>query len=170
MRITREEAATLTAKGAQEAVAARSPVPEGWHGGGLTIFVQGRPWNPLNGGQRSYMKHARLRKAWRERTASRLLSHANIITRRDWPYRWPWRPATPKRITFTVYARNAFDSDNLEAVCKSVRDALKDAGMIQDDRPSAGHTFEYAQVPTRKAGAVHGIAVRIAGINIRRWL
>ena len=160
MRITREEAATLTAKGATAGIEARFPVREGWTGGALVIFVAGRPWNPLNGGQRSYMKHARLRKEWRERTANRLLA---VAAAQGWPLgTWPWEePTTPKRIAFTVYGYNAFDEDALGPVCKSVRDGLRDMAVIQNDHPGAGHEFKYVQVSTRKSGVVHGIAVRI---------
>lgn len=133
------------------------PVKVGWDGGVLTAFVVGRPTNPLNGGQRSYMKHARLRKEWREKTAHHLLP---FLRGRG---SFSWRADAPKIVTFTVYAFNMYDADALGAVCKSVRDALKDMGVIQDDRPSAGHTFHYTQAkPTRTAGVVHGIAIRIA--------
>jgi hypothetical protein len=76
--------------------------------------------------------------------------------------RWPWPAGAMKRITFTVYGRARFDDDNLRAVCKPVRDAVQDMAIIDNDRPSAGHTFLYEQAPpTRKVGAAHGIAIRI---------
>ena len=73
-----------------------------------------------------------------------------------------YSPVLHKRITFTVYGPARFDDDNLRAVCKPVRDSLKDLAVINDDRPSAGHVFEYEQAkPSRKTGSVYGIAVRV---------
>jgi hypothetical protein len=41
--------------------------------------------------------------------------------------------------------RSAEIIDGLRAGMKPMRDALKDAGLIDDDKPSAGHQFVYGQ-------------------------
>jgi hypothetical protein len=155
-------------KTAQKALQATIPVTEGWQGGALVVFVPGRPRNPLNGSHEHWSKRAKWAKGWRENTNTRLYL-ASVGGRRsltDWldtTPRWPWGEASaPKRITFTIHGPSRFDDDNLRAVCKPVRDSLKDMGVIDDDRPSAGHTFHYEQAPPKRAaGAPHGIAIRI---------
>jgi hypothetical protein len=142
-----------------EALSATIPVREGWQGGALVVFVPGRPRNPLNGSHEHWSKRARWAKGWRDKASSRL---HNTGTQGLGKLAWPWTAMHPKRITFTIYGPSRFDDDNVRAVCKPVRDSLKDMGVIDDDRPSAGHTFHYEQAkPTRKAGAPHGIAIRI---------
>ena len=69
-------------------------------------------------------------------------------------------PALPKAIVFKSYTRNFLDDDNLRPAFKPIRDALKDAGVINDDRPSAGHTFDYQQEIDRKSPL--RVAIRIA--------
>lgn len=135
---------------AQQAAKARAPVVEGWKDGALTVWVPGSPAN-LKNKVGHWSTRARWAKAWRERTAARLLRHHR-----------PVPPYVPKRITFTVYGRSRFDDDNLALVCSPCRDALQDMGMIDSDGNPA-HRFVYQQArPTRKARAVqHGIAVRI---------
>jgi hypothetical protein len=59
-------------------------------------------------------------------------------------------PATRKVITFAAQTWNTMDDDNLRAALKPVRDALKDMRVIDDDKPSAGHTFIYEQRIDRK--------------------
>ena len=56
----------------------------------------------------------------------------------------------PKEITFKAYTWNPLDDDNLRSGLKACRDALQDAGIIQNDRPSAGHHFEYQQQTDRR--------------------
>lgn len=161
VRVTRDEVAALARREAQETQRAAFPVREGWSDGALTIFVPGRPRNPLNGSHEHWSKRARWAKGWRERAQMALMREVG-----QWGVnrvrKWPWNTTTPKRITFTIYGPSRFDDDNVRAVCKPVRDALKDMCVIDDDRESAGHTFLYAQAkPTRSAGAIHGIALRI---------
>lgn len=139
--------------------AARLPVVEGWRDGVLTVFVSGKPRNPMNGSHEHWAKRARWAKGWRERTGMALMPHRSTTRL----HAWPWKPETAKRVTFVVYAAARFDDDNLRAVVKPCRDALTSCALLDDDRPSAGHTFLYAQAkPTRTAGAVHGIAITIA--------
>ena len=149
---------------AQQAAKAGAPVKEGWKDGALTVFVPGAPRHFKGKGNRyTVSKHT---KEWRERTAVRLLEHRLPGAHLE---PWPWKPEQPKRITFTVYCRNAFDgADNLRLVCSPVKDALgprgprkPGMGLIDDDRDSSGHEFHYQQTVTRKAGSVYGIAVRI---------
>lgn len=160
--ITRAEAAMLQARAAY-------PVTEGWDRGALVIFVPGSPRHFKGHGNRVTV--SRHTKGWRERAASRLFPYHVIATRgSQGPIRyergWPWAARAPKRITFLVYCRNAFDGDdNLRLVCSPVKDALKDMQLIDDDKDSSGHTFVYGQVVTRVTGAVHGIAVRVERTN-----
>lgn len=139
------------------------PVREGWEAGALTVFVSGRPRNPSNGSHGHWTKHARWAKSWRDCTASSVLDVLDVPdTRPAERAGWPWGAKAPKKITFTIYGASRFDDDNVRAVCKPVRDGLKDMHVIDDDRPSAGHVFEYSQAkPTRKAGSVYGISIRI---------
>lgn len=145
--ITKEEYAQLQAK-------ATYPVTEGWKNGVLTVFVPGKPMNPQDGKLRHPLKKAKTVAAWRDRTGSRI--YAQRIPGLPW-----WTPAAPKKITFTVYSRQAFDDDNLSAVCKPVRDALKDMLIIVDDAPRHGHAFKYTNVVAPRQADVHGIAIRI---------
>lgn len=146
----------------QQAVKAKAPVVEGWKDGVLVVFVPGTPKNPLNGSHAHWSKRAKWAKGWREKAAARVYE---IGCHRDGAPRMaptPWAATDPKHVTFTVYGRARFDDDNLRAVCKPVRDALKDMAVIDDDRPSSGHVFEYTQAkPARSAGAIHGIAIRV---------
>ena len=160
MNITKAEAAMLAAR-------AQAPVTEGWRDGALTVWIPGRPTHFKGRGDRFTV--SRHTKDWRERTASRLYPHVLAKVTRvvsngmTTECRWPWSPYEPKLIAFVVYCPSAFDEDeNLRLVCSAAKDALKDMQIIDDDRRSSGHTFVYTQVVTRKRGAAHGIAIRIA--------
>lgn len=147
---------------AQQAAKATAPVREGWSDGALTVFVPGRPRNPLNSSHGHWTKHARWAKTWRERTSMAFWRRAPLYSASLGTRVFHWLAEDPKRVTFTVYGPARFDDDNLRAVCKPARDSLKDMRVIDDDRDSAGHVFVYEQAPpTRKAGSVHGIAIRI---------
>lgn len=155
MTLTLSEAAILARRGPGAGSGGAIPCREGWHDGALTVFVPGRPTHYKGKGHRyTVSKHT---KDWRERTATHLLRFLTP-SNRGVPV---FYPADPKRITFTVYSRNAFDDDNLAFVCSGCRDGVKDMRVIQDDRKSAGHTFVYNNVATRAVGAVLGIALRI---------
>jgi hypothetical protein len=156
VNVTPAEYETLTRRHAQ--ARADYPVLEGWTHGALVVFIPGKPYNfksEGHGTRGALMKHRRLVKAWRERTAAHLLPFAG-------PGRtWPWPAATPKAVTFTVYSWNAFDSDGREVAASPCRDALKDMQLVTDDRDAAQNVFTYAQIVTRRRGAVYGIAIRI---------
>ena len=109
----------------------------------MTVFVPGPLRNPLNGQRDIWQKHRRWAKQWRERTAERL--RLALLT----PRRLEVDPRTPKRITFTAHVASLWDDDNLPAGLKSIRDGLRDGGIIHDDGPASGHTFVYAQVRDR---------------------
>ena len=132
-------------------------VTEGWANGALTAFVPGVPTNMKNK-VGHWSKRHRWAKQWRARTASRLsqwrITHGPIGP-------WPWSPYDPKRVLFTIYGPSRFDDDNRALVASPCRDALQDALIIDSDGNPA-HSFFYAQAaPTRKAGSVYGIAIRI---------
>lgn len=144
---------------------ATCPVVEGWKDGALTVFVPGAPYNFKSGGQTTrdgLMKHRRLVKEWRERTGARLYIVMSDNDQGARPATYlRWKPEQPKRVTFTVYSRNAFDSDGREVACSPSRDALKDMLLVTDDRDSARNVFTYKQETSRAAGSVYGIAIRI---------
>lgn len=148
MNITRADAERL-------ALRAAAPVKEGFYRGTLCVFVPGQVRNPLNGSHGHWSKHRKWASDWRERTTHRLWAFSQWIDLKL------WAPKVPKVIAFAIYSRNPFDSDNRAAVCKPLRDALKDARLIDDDRDSSGHSFSYGQVIARHKGAVHGIAIDI---------
>ena len=150
-RVNDDDLRMLAQRKALRATESAFPVAVGWQGGALSIFVVGRPRNPLNGSRGHWSVHSRWAKGWRERTATALLGPDG--------YARQWIPAVPKLVTFTVYSWGKYDSDNLQAVCKPCRDALTDMRVIDDDRPSSGHDFGYANVVSRKG--VTGIAIRI---------
>ena len=136
-----------------------APVTEGWKDGALTVWVPGTPKHFKGKGDRYTV--ARHTKDWRARTVTAIYRvRFRSVDGADAGF--PSSPERPKRITFTVFCRNAFDSDeNLRLVCSPLKDALIDMRLIQDDRDSAGHTFIYLQVPSRVKGAALGIAVRV---------
>lgn len=135
---------------------ATAPVVEGWKDGVLTVFCEGKPMNPQDGSERHYLKKAKTVKAWRERTANGVLRVLN-----QWGRPLGWPPEAPKRITFVIYSRRAFDDDNLTMVAKPSRDGLRDAGIIHDDARRSGHRFLYENVVAPKMSDVHGIAIRV---------
>ena len=151
---------------AQQAAKAACPVVEGWLGGpglavhALTVFVAGTPAN-LKNKVGHWSTRARWAKQWREATATRLyllLVPADYIGEQP---SMPWAATDPKRITFTIYGRSRFDDDNAALVVSPCRDALQDMRVIDNDG-NVAHRFFYAQAPpTRKVGAVLGIALRI---------
>lgn len=124
----------------------------------LAVFVPGKVTNPLNGSHGHWTKHRRWAKDWRERAQTALLEG------RSWflTVGQTVGPAeVPKAITFIAYVAREFDDDNIRAACKPCRDALKDMRVIDDDKPSAGHVFEYQQVVNGKRDARRGIEIRV---------
>ena len=154
MTITPAEYEILQARQAHKETC---PIREGFYGGTLSVWIAGKPWNPQGSDlHTARYKKAKVIKEWRERTAHRLFAYVQWNTRKR-----EWAPKVPKVVTFAIYSRNPFDSDNRAAVCKPLRDALKDARLIDDDRDSSGHSFSYGQVIARQRGAMHGIAIDI---------
>ena len=56
-------------------------------------------------------------------------------------------PSRQKRVHFTAYVGRGFDTDNLQASLKAIRDGLVEARLIDGDAPRNGHVFTYSQVP-----------------------
>lgn len=110
----------------------------------MTIFVPGKLQNPLNGSWGGWAKHARLARRWRYATTMAVYVAKKSI-RVDLV-----AAHVPKRVRFLVHTGAPWDCDNLAAACKPLRDGLRDAGLIHDDGPKSGHTFEYAQMVNRK--------------------
>lgn len=115
----------------------------------MTVFIPGPLKNPLNGSHGHWSKHRRWAKDWRERTHQILW----LALRNDL-HRVKADAACPKTITFRAYTYNAVDDDNLRAMLKPCRDALKDARIIDDDGPRSGHVFLYEQQIARASRGV----------------
>lgn len=116
----------------------------------MTVFVPGPLTNPLNGSHGHWSKHRKWAEDWRERTHHHLwlalrtqLPRVNAV-RMDAAY-----AARPKVVRFLAKTGNSVDDDNLRAMLKPCRDALKDARIIHDDAKHSGHTFLYDQVIDR---------------------
>lgn len=128
----------------------------------MTVFVPGPLRNPLNGSHGHWSKHRAWAKDWRERTHHELwlalrmqLPRVNAV-RMDAAY-----AARPKQVRFLACTYNAVDDDNLRAMLKPCRDALKDARIIHDDGPTSGHVFVYQQ---RIARVERGVEIEWAEI------
>ena len=70
-------------------------------------------------------------------------------------YRIQAPPSQPKRVIFEARVGRLMDDDGLQAALKHVRDGLQDCGLIHNDGPTSGHTFEYFQwgnAPRRDRG------------------
>ena len=116
----------------------------------VTCFVPGRLVNPKNAGIVWRNKvWGRYNREWRERTWDALLLVG-----------YHGGPAGPKRVAFHATVPSKMDSDGLALACASIRDALITAGIIDDDRDSAGHEFIYSQTAKRK-DVTHGVEIRV---------
>jgi hypothetical protein len=115
----------------------------------LDVFVPGRLRNPLNGSWGGWRKHARLARDWRERTAQRIfLAGSGRMT--------PAFLTAKKRVIFTAHVGRLWDSDNLPAALKPVRDGVAQHCCGGDDGPRSGHVFEYRQAVHQERGvAIH---------------
>ena len=137
----------------------------------IAVFVAGRLTNPMNELQSAPWfagKHARYKRQWKERIAQALFEAG-----------WRRRPRDAfgaiclpsglgemvfrdarKVIHFHATVPKKFDGiDGLRAAMKAFPDALKECGVVQDDRDSAGHVWEYHQTASRKLPA--GVEIRV---------
>jgi hypothetical protein len=124
----------------------------------LCFFIPGKLRNPLNGSWGGWHKHARLARDWRERTTGAVLV--------AYGYQRGARPVdptgeNPKRVIFIAHVGRLWDTDNLPAAIKPVRDGLVDARLIHSDAPGSGHEFVYQQVVDR---AHRGVAVTVEAL------
>ena len=122
----------------------------------VACFVPGRLVNGKNA-SRGWQQKAwgRYKRVWRAQTLDALLmanADRGPIARGS--------GVAPKVVTFHAIVPSRFDSDGLALACAPIRDALITAGVIDDDRDSAGHSFTYTQEARRKAGTVYGVFVR----------
>ena len=125
----------------------------------VACFVRGRLVNGKNQSRGWQLKAwGRYKREWKERTADAFLMTAGAD--RMWGRVPQIDPRAPKLVTFHAIVPSAMDSDGLALACAPIRDALKTAAIIDDDRDSAGHVFEYTQEAKRK-GVVHGVVVRV---------
>jgi hypothetical protein len=102
------------------------------------------------------------RESWPVR-AKRAARHRELVAmtfRQALPRRWSIEaePSRPKRVEFLIFRGRALDDDALASACKSLRDGLIDARLINGDAPKDGHVFTYRQVP--------GIPVVNQGVRI----
>jgi hypothetical protein len=110
----------------------------------VTCFVPGKLSNPLNGSLSR--AHWRYKSAWAKewkQKAAMLLFHALDGAKPDL--------TTPKRVTFVAHVGKLWDTDNLPAGIKPLRDALIGL-VIHDDGPTSGHVFAYEQVVDGRRG------------------
>lgn len=107
----------------------------------VRVFLPGQLRNPLNGSWGGWQKHARLARDMRDR-ATTALYLATTPAQRTEIIR---NAATPKLVTFRAFVVREWDDDAVPAAIKPYRDALVTMRLIDDDRPSAGHRFVYAQ-------------------------
>ena len=136
----------------------------------LTVFVATRLVNPTN--ERSHWAvRARRVKVQRETAAvsvhvalSRLVTATSVYGSES--DLWNTPAERPKYITFTAYVARKFDTDGLQAACKSIRDGLQDCGLIHSDGPDSGHIFEYHQLIDRTRRGVE-IAIRLRDKEVR---
>lgn len=125
----------------------------------FAVFVRGRLVNPLNERHDTpYFagKHARYKRQWKERIVLALLEAGWRVS----PYGAKAVAAVPKLIGFLACVPKAFDADGLRAAMKPFPDALKDCGVIADDRDSSGHQFVYAQ-EVKRGATIHGVTIRV---------
>jgi hypothetical protein len=122
----------------------------------LTVWIPGKLENPLNGSlsRAHWTKKSRWARTRREAAQMHFLEALGTGKRSKRP-----DPKAPKLVTFRCYVGAEWDDDNLRAACKPVRDSLKDMKIIDDDRPSAGHTFTYEQEIRRGKDAKRGVEV-----------
>lgn len=123
----------------------------------LACFARGRLVNAKNKGLGWQLKAwGRYKREWKERVYDALLMNCD-------PVQGTGRAVAahaPKSVTFHAIVPSKMDSDGLALACAPIRDALIDAGVIDDDRDSSGHIFEYTQEAKRK-NVVHGVTVRV---------
>jgi hypothetical protein len=121
----------------------------------LTLFIPGALVNPQASGARGHWsKHARAAKRQRERAGMYLLEARQRCG-------WTADPSVPKLVTFRLFAHNAYDDDNIRTATKNYRDALRDLAVVDDDRPSAGHTWIYRQEISRGPHARRGVEITV---------
>jgi len=122
----------------------------------LEVFVPGKLRNPLNGSWGGWHAHARVARAWREKTVLHLL-----VARTAFPWLPAMHPLTePKRVTFTAYTGARWDDDAIPGALKACRDALVGL-VIHSDAPDSGHEFVYRQEVRREQRGV-GITVTLS--------
>lgn len=108
-------------------------------GHGYRLWIPGRLRNPLNNRKMGNgFVWDRYKNKWQNGVDTALLLagyRRGVVA-----------PDLPKMVTMTALVFNKFDShDGLRAALKPIPDALKRAGLIDDDRDSAGHEFVYKQ-------------------------
>jgi hypothetical protein len=117
----------------------------------LELWIPGRLEGPGRRGSTHWRIEAGYRKRWK-------LAVWGTVQRALW--RRVIDPRAPKRIHFHAVVGGPWDDDNLPYGCKGARDGLIKAGLIQDDRRSAGHVFTYSQ-ETRRDRARWGLRIRV---------
>ena len=119
----------------------------------MTVFLPGVFRSPMSDSQH-WTKHARWVKDQKHRTEMAILAEVGR--------RHGVTASAPKVVTFRLCSTGEWDDDNLRAACKPARDALKSMGLIDDDRPSAGHRFDYEWVlATKKTGIPKGLWITV---------
>ena len=108
----------------------------------VDLFVPGPIQNPLNGllSRAHWTRKSKWANGWKASTKA--------VWWRDIGGRLPDRHR-PKRVMFVAHVGAKWDTDNLPAAIKPIRDAL--IGLaIHSDGPDSGHEFVYRQLVDRK--------------------
>ena len=125
----------------------------------VACFIDRPLTNPMNakgyGGH--WTKHMRWARTWKDAAWSALYETSR--KKRD-QIAWP-EATVPKCVSFIAHVSREWDDDNLRTAMKPARDALREAGVIDDDKPSAGHEFLYSQIVDRTRAGKRGLEIRV---------
>jgi hypothetical protein len=110
----------------------------------VTIFCPGVLKNPLNGSHRHWSARAQWAQTWR------------VTTRLAWMQAGRPTLEGPCAFTFTAYVARRFDSDNLAACVKPIRDEAVACLCGGGDGPASGHAFVYQQ---ERRAALRGVEI-----------
>jgi len=123
----------------------------------LCFEIPGLPKSP-NGAHGHWQKAAAERKKWRRMTQVAAME----CTR-------PERPLVDVSLVITRYSSVAMDFDNRVAAGKSVRDGLRDAGIILDDTDKVILKQEYPQCKTKPGKGFMEVFVAGTVISETAW-
>lgn len=129
----------------------------------LAVWVSGKLVNTKNA-RLHHMAEHRYKAGWRERVAMALLEAGWHTSSARIGGVAPYWPTTPKAISIACNVHALMDSvDGLRVACAPITDALKQCGVIDDDKDASGHSFTFTQELNRER---RGITIRVALVEI----